>query len=136
MLLDLVALLVDLHDRSPRTLRRHLAKADAAGLPLVFDGSVVGETDYCHDESGVFELTGSDLVWREDVDDEESFPVPVERLAVREVVTKRRRVQVSCLDGGQAVTLTCPRYAVGYLARVVPGLQLLLDVPGSGAAVR
>jgi hypothetical protein len=131
MVLDLITLLVDLHDRSPRTRRRRLRKADAAGRPLVFDGAVRGVTAYCHDEDGALVLDGRALVWRADADDEESFPVPVERLIAREVTTRRRRAQVACVDGLEPVTLQCPRYAVGYLARVVPGLQAVLGSPQS-----
>jgi hypothetical protein len=133
MFLDLVTLLVDLRDSSPRKRRRDLRKADAAGRPLVFDGAVHGETDYCHDGSGVLEVAGRELVWRDEAGDEEFFGVPVERLMAREVATKRRRAHVTCVDGGQTVTLICPQYAVGYLARVVPGLDAVLGASQADA---
>lgn len=136
LFLDLVIWLVDLRASSPRRLRRVLAKADAAGEPLVFDGAVTGDADYCHEDPGVLELDGGALTWRPGADREDLTVVPADRLFARELGVRRRRAQVVCSDGGRQVTITCPRYVVGYLARVVPGLSALLDVDGERLGVR
>ncbi|MBU4214384.1 MAG: hypothetical protein KJ792_06990 [Actinobacteria bacterium] len=136
LFLDLVFLVFHLHERSPRTLRRALAKADAAGGSLVFDGAVRGPAEYCHEDPGVLEIDGGALTWRPGAEDEDVTTVPVDRLFARELTVRRRRAQVACTDGPAHITLTCPRYAVGYLARVVPGLGALLDVHGERLKLR
>ena len=133
------ALGLGLYDRHRR---RRLARDDASGRPLVFSGSVLGGTSYCHPAGGMLRVDGTSLTWLTGVGGM-SFPVPVERLEVRGLTEVSRsesyaggiNVAVVCDDAGATVRIVVLRSDLPYVARALPGLLPLL-ASGESAGVR
>ena len=125
-----------------RHRRRRLARTDAAGRPLVFSGSVLGGTSYCHPAGGMLRVDGTSLTWLTGVGGM-SFPVPVERLEVRGLTEVSRsesyaggiNVAVVCDDAGATVRIVVLRSDLPYVARALPGLLPLL-ASGESAGAR
>ena len=114
--------------------RRGLAREDAAGRAVEFPGSVLGKTGYCHPAGGLLRVDGRSLSWLTGRGGM-SFPVPVERLEVRDLDDVRsseafhggRNVAVVCDDAGVTVRIVVIRSDLAYLARAVPGVRPWLD---------
>ena len=125
-----------------RHRRRSLARDDASGRPLVFSGSVLGRTSYCHPAGGMLRVDGTSLTWMTGVGGL-SFPVPVERLDVRgltdvsrsESYAGGRNVAVVCDDAGTTVRIVVLASDLPYVARALPGLLPLL-ASGESAGAR
>lgn len=120
-----------------RRRRRRLASALENGRPLVFPGSVLGDTAYCHPGGGMLRVDGASLSWLTGTGGM-AFRVPVERLAVRSLADVRAsesftggdNVAVLCDDAGAAVRIVVLRSDLPYLAIAVPGLRALLPPTG------
>ena len=119
--------------------RRRLARADAEGRPLEFPGSVLGSTRYCHPAGGLLRLDGTTLTWLTGKGGI-SFPVPSERLDVRELAevglsesfAGRSTVAVVCDDAGATVRVVVLGADLPYLARALPGIEPLLEAEARG----
>ena len=95
---------------------------------LVIPGSVIGRASYCHPPGGLLRTDGAALCWLSGQGGL-SYPVPTDRLRVREVADdvpmsrarQGRTFGVVCGDAGQEVRLEVLETDLHYLARAMPG---------------